>query len=174
MHSSTASYLALQGLYRTQFQQDLRDFRVGLSSILGQLGLPEDAVAASEIESFVKNTSGVDVIKGSSIASRRAVGGELKSNMGKVSLNSMAPQANSEDDNFGLDDWPVTYGIPLHLALLAADQVHASLGRWPGADASSYESDVQAVELALAELVHKASAGTAEMPDELKQCAQEV
>lgn len=50
---------------------------------MSKIGLPEDAIPDSEIESFVKNTNGVALIKGTSITSRRAVGSVLKSMIGK-------------------------------------------------------------------------------------------
>jgi amyloid beta precursor protein binding protein 1 len=86
MHSSTASYLALQGLYRAQFQQDLQEYRVQLQAMLRKIGLPEDAISDSEVESFVKNTNGVALIKGTSISSRRGIDGELKSMIGELYL----------------------------------------------------------------------------------------
>jgi hypothetical protein len=76
--------------------------------------------------------------------------------------------ADGADDNFGLDDWPVTYGTPLHLAFLAADQLHSSLGRWPGTDASSYEADLESAQSKLAELIK------ADVPTEVQHCAQEM
>ena len=84
MHSSTASYLALQGLYRARFQQDLQEYRVQLQAILRKIGLPADAISDSEVESFVRNTYGVALIKGTSISSRRGMDGELKSMIGEL------------------------------------------------------------------------------------------
>jgi amyloid beta precursor protein binding protein 1 len=84
MHSSTASYLELQGLYRAQYHQDLQEFDENLQSVLSKVGLPSDAIPRSEIEDFVKNTNGVALIKGTSIASRQKSGGGLKSVFGKL------------------------------------------------------------------------------------------
>ena len=167
MHSSTASYLALQGLYRAQFQQDLQEYRVQLQAILRKIDLPEDAIADAEVENFVKNTNGVALIKGTSISSRRNVDGELKSMIGELRSGTLA-LADGVDDNFGLDDWPVTYGTPLHLAFLAADQLHSSLGRWPGTDESCYEADLKSTQSKLAELVNT------NVPDEVQHSAQEM
>jgi amyloid beta precursor protein binding protein 1 len=168
MHSSTSSYLALQGLYRTQFQQDLQQFSLHLRDILRNIGLPEDAISNSEIASFVKNTNGVALIKGTSISSRRTVDEELKSMIGTCCFFSLLSPADDTDDNFGLDDWPVTYATPLHLALLAADQFHASSGRWPGTDASAYGADLQSTQSTLAQLVK------ADIPVDVRHCAQEM
>lgn len=176
MHSSTPSYLSIQGLYRNQFKQDLQDFRVKLRSVLSQVGLPEDAIPESELESFVKNTNGVALVKGSSVASRRVVGGELKASIGDliVSSSSLFNADEATDDNFGLDDWPVTYGTPLHLAFLAADHSYSSLGRWPGTDEASYQSDLEKVQSTLADLVQKAKPSVSEVPVEVQHCAQEM
>lgn len=76
--------------------------------------------------------------------------------------------ADQVDDNYGLDDWPVTYGTPLHLAFLAADQLYSSLGRWPGTDVSSYEADLKSIQSTLADLVK------ADVPTEVQHCAQEM
>jgi len=76
--------------------------------------------------------------------------------------------ADKVDDNYGLDDWPVTYGTPLHLAFLAADQLYSSLERWPGTDVSSYEADLKSIQSTLADLVK------ADVPTEVQHCAQEM
>lgn len=76
--------------------------------------------------------------------------------------------ANETDDNFGLDDWPVTYGTPLHLAFLAADRIHSIAGRWPGTDVAHYEADLKDTQTALADLVE------GDIPNEVHHCVQEV
>jgi amyloid beta precursor protein binding protein 1 len=84
MHSSTKTYVTLQNIYKEQYQADLAKFTTILASVLAEAELPPDTVPASEIESFVKNIGGVDVIKGSSLVqakTAKAVGkgtGELE------------------------------------------------------------------------------------------------
>jgi amyloid beta precursor protein binding protein 1 len=168
MHSSTASYLALQGLYRSQYQHDLQDFRECLSQVLSEIGLPEDSIVANEVEGFVKNTNGVAVIKGSSLTSRREIGGELQNEIGMSYC--LGEGADASDDNYGLDGWPVTFGLPLHLAFMASDQFYQGQGRWPGTDPVSYESDIKATTTHLASLVKSSS----ELPTEVLQCVQEM
>ena len=78
MHSSTASYVALQSLYRQQFQDDLTQFATLLASVLAEADLQPEAIPANEIESFVKNVSGVDIIKGTSLLEAKQYEGGLK------------------------------------------------------------------------------------------------
>lgn len=78
MHSSTQSYVQLQGLYADQYSKDLTKFQSLLLKVLTETGLPPDAVPANEIESFVKNVGGVAIIKGSPLAEAKAYMGNMK------------------------------------------------------------------------------------------------
>ena len=71
MHSSTSSYISLQNLFKQQYFADLVEYKIILADLLQEVGLPEDAVTEEEIESFVKNTEGVDIVKGTSMAESR-------------------------------------------------------------------------------------------------------
>lgn len=64
MHSSTTAYITLQNLYKEQHRADLAEYRVILTSTLSGLGLPADAIPDDEIETFVKNSSAVAIVKG--------------------------------------------------------------------------------------------------------------
>ena len=65
MHSSTASYIELQNLFKAQHKEDLEKFKRILAVVLDESDLPEDAVPIDEVEGFVKNVGGVGIIKGS-------------------------------------------------------------------------------------------------------------
>lgn len=77
MHSSTSSYITLQNLYKAQFQTDLELYRKHLTIVLQGLGLPEDAVPSEEVESFVRNTGGVAVIKSTALRERKDIKGAI-------------------------------------------------------------------------------------------------
>jgi amyloid beta precursor protein binding protein 1 len=167
MHSSTTSYLALQGLYRSQFQHDLHQYRTCLLRVLSDIGLPDDAIPANEVESFVKNTNGVAVIKGRSLADRRLVGKELQEAIGMII--TVGDKTDSVDDNYGLDGWPVTYGLALHLAIMAAEQFHQVQGRWPGIDPVSHDADIAEVTANVSSMVK-----SSDLPVEVLHSVQEV
>jgi amyloid beta precursor protein binding protein 1 len=64
LHSSTTAYIALQNLYKAQYQADLARFKELLAGVLEGLGLPPDAIPDEEVEGFVKNTGGMAIVKG--------------------------------------------------------------------------------------------------------------
>lgn len=64
MHSSTTSYVALQNLYRAQFNHDFSRYKQILAATLERIGLPEDAIPSEEVEGFARNSGGVQIIKG--------------------------------------------------------------------------------------------------------------
>jgi amyloid beta precursor protein binding protein 1 len=55
MHTSTASYIALQKLYKDKAREDLELFRQCLQDVLKDVGLDEEAIGAEDVEAFVKH-----------------------------------------------------------------------------------------------------------------------
>jgi amyloid beta precursor protein binding protein 1 len=78
MHSSTTSYVALQNLYKRQYMDDLQKFATILLEVLKEADLQPEAIPSTEIESFVKNIGGVDVIKGTSLLDAKQYEGGMK------------------------------------------------------------------------------------------------
>ncbi|KAK8866119.1 hypothetical protein IAR55_001270 [Kwoniella newhampshirensis] len=115
MHSSTTSYIALQNLYKTQYQQDLSRFQALLVAVLNNVGLPEDAIPQEEVESFVRNVGGVGVIKGTPLRESRE---------GKGALQDEIANFDEEVDS------ATCFGM--YLALLASERFYATHSRWPG------------------------------------------
>lgn len=89
MHSSTESYLALQNLYKSRARSDLLAFQTCLEKVLKDIGLEPNSIDQAEVEGFVKNTSGVAVVKGVPLGARRAVTGELKNRAGEGDLSGI-------------------------------------------------------------------------------------
>ncbi|WWD17675.1 hypothetical protein CI109_102116 [Kwoniella shandongensis] len=115
MHSSTTSYVSLQNLYKAQFQEDLSTFQSLLTNVLTGVGLPEDAIPQEEVEGFVKNVSGVGIIKGSPLRVSRE---------GKGKLQDEIAEFDDETDS------ATCFGM--YLALLASERFYATHSRWPG------------------------------------------
>lgn len=74
MHSSTASYIALQNLFKQQFLEDLARFKVNLAETIASIGLAENAIPDEEVENFARNVTAVGIIKGSPLVKRKRVG----------------------------------------------------------------------------------------------------
>lgn len=86
MHSSTTAYIALQNLYKEQHKADLAKYRSILSTVLESIGLPADAIPDGEVEGFVKNSSGVAIIKGTALQGRQEVGSKIKEIIGTLNF----------------------------------------------------------------------------------------
>lgn len=161
MHSSTQSYVALQGLYRQQYVADLQRFAELLAAVLKEVGLPLDAIPAVEIETFVKNVNGVAIVKGSALGEAKAYEGRIREHIA---------------DDFQQGSEPPV-GICVSLAFLASEQFYKAFNRWPGQDKGSEDIDVAEVERfaqqALAG-VHMDVEGPPELPDELSNAIGEV
>ncbi len=85
MHSSTSSYIALQNLFKAAHQSELTEFRSLLEGVLGNISLPADAISNEEIESFVKGTGFVAIIKGSPLREGREGNERLQEALGMSS-----------------------------------------------------------------------------------------
>lgn len=144
MHSSTTSYVALQNLYRAQFNSDFARFKQIVAETLGRIGLPADAIPADEIESFARNSGGVQVIKGRALKESK----EMRGLVAEVYSKFVDGIANV-DEQFVDEEKPIHLG--LHLALLAAERFHLVTGRWPGSPEADdlAEENRQVEEMAL-------------------------
>lgn len=71
MHSSTSSYIALQNLYKAQFNDDLVRYKTALSVTLASIDLPQNTIPDEEVESFARNVAAVNVVKGRSLRDRK-------------------------------------------------------------------------------------------------------
>lgn len=133
MHSSTESYIQLQTLYKIQYRRDLEAYQECLVSKLSGVGLSADTISQHEVEAFVKNTSGFAIVKGSPLTARRSLSEKLREQCGRsLTIYFRGMRADEPDDGFGLDDWPPTLGLPLHLGFLASDIFYDKHSRWPG------------------------------------------
>jgi len=83
MHSSTTSYIALQNLYRAQASADLQKYKHILAGVLAKIGLDSEIISQEEIEGFVKNSGGVEIIQGSKLRDSKEVSGLLKEVIGQ-------------------------------------------------------------------------------------------
>lgn len=78
MHSSTASYISLQNLFKQQFLEDLARFKGNLAETLDSIGLPANTVPDDEVEDFARNVAAVGIIKGTPLTERKKLGETTK------------------------------------------------------------------------------------------------
>lgn len=74
MHSSTASYIALQNLFKQQFLLDLQRFKLDLAHTLSTVGLADNAIPDEEVENFARNVAAVGIVKGTALSERKRIG----------------------------------------------------------------------------------------------------
>ncbi|OCF37667.1 amyloid beta protein binding protein 1 [Kwoniella heveanensis BCC8398] len=154
MHSSTTSYIALQNLYKAEYQADLAKFRDLLSGVLTRIGLPDDSIPLEEVEGFVKNVGGVGIIKG------RALRGSKE---GKGLIEDEIAEFDEENES--------STCFAMHLALLASERFYTIHGRWPGTQAQDdMAEDNREVEEILQGLLGKGKV----VPDVMVEAISEV
>jgi len=145
MHSSTTAYIALQNLYKDQHRSDLAEYKSVLAAVLERLGMSADIIPEEEVESFVKNSSAVAIIKGASMRESKQLGEKLQKVLGgmtdvsaRVELTGIDQELNK---NFGDELF-----IAEHLAFLASERFYAENSRWPGDATNGVEADQQQLE----------------------------
>ncbi|WVN89131.1 uncharacterized protein L203_104347 [Cryptococcus depauperatus CBS 7841] len=115
MHSSTVSYVALQNLYKAQFQTDLTRFKALLNENLRKIGLSEDSIPDDEVQGFVKNVGGVGIVRGTALK-------ESKENS-----DGLLSEITTFDEKMD-----TATCLSMFLALLAGERFFLEKRRWPG------------------------------------------
>jgi amyloid beta precursor protein binding protein 1 len=67
MKASTVSYVKLQNIYKAKAREDVETFKQCLKEVLQTAGLDEAAVDEEEVEVFVRNCSGLTVLRGKNL-----------------------------------------------------------------------------------------------------------
>lgn len=117
MKSQSATYVALQRLYRTKAKADAHRLRTIVERILVEASLPSESIGVDEIESFAKHAGFLKLIRG-----RRLI--ELEDN----------PDVSTIVNAFQDPINPVT--VPWHIALTASQDFYSqNYKRYPGSDA---------------------------------------
>ncbi|SCZ96749.1 BZ3500_MvSof-1268-A1-R1_Chr4-1g06682 [Microbotryum saponariae] len=120
MKAHSSVYVGLQNVYRTKAQQDLHLVTSLLSQLLQSLGLDRSRIEVEEIETFVKHSAYLKVVRGRSL--RMEMEQSLLSEKGK--LKEVIEAAK-------WDDVP-TRAMEIYLALRGAEVFYERRGREPG------------------------------------------
>lgn len=119
--ATSATYVEIQRLYKVKAQQDLSALKQNLSAILSSVGLPPDAIADTEVESFAKHAGYLKLVRGRSFAQ------SLQEPAQDVVAMAFMDPVN-----------PLT--VQDHLAFLAVDRFYERVGRFPGSSCSFSQS----------------------------------
>ncbi|KDE08124.1 hypothetical protein MVLG_01605 [Microbotryum lychnidis-dioicae p1A1 Lamole] len=120
MKAHSSVYVGLQNVYRTQAQQDLKLTTSLLFQLLQSLGLDCSRIEVEEIETFVKHSAYLKVVRGRSL--RMEIEDSLLSEEGKL---KEAIEASK---------WDVvpTRAVEIYLTLRGAEVFYERRGREPG------------------------------------------
>ncbi|GAA5825049.1 hypothetical protein JCM3770_004513 [Rhodotorula araucariae] len=117
MKASSAGYVALQTLYKAQARADLALVRQLLGETLDAVGLPRGAVGDDEVETFVKHSAWLKVVRGRSLRMEQdecALRGQVGTLLSAASFQT-----------------PPDASLYIYTALRAASQFRSAHGRAP-------------------------------------------
>ncbi|KAL8280567.1 hypothetical protein RQP46_006890 [Phenoliferia psychrophenolica] len=160
MKADTQRYVGLQTVYRTKAKQDLALVESLLGELLVSLGLSPDLIGKEEVETFVKHSAFLKVVRGRSLkeeAESSLLHGQIQS------LNEVASYNEIPDD-----------ALNIHLGFQAAEAFFVQHGRYPGAtdDATTTSQDSLALNEIATQLLAKLDGG--EVAEELANVLLEI
>ncbi|GAA5879880.1 hypothetical protein JCM16303_004383 [Sporobolomyces ruberrimus] len=122
MKSHSTVYVSLQQLYRSKAKQDLELFQQSLQDVLSNIanGGEERWVGKEEVESFVKHSAWVKVLRGRKLSDSF----EPSTSLLKGKINELLDQASWSS--------PPDQSLSIYLAFLASSQFYSLNSRYPG------------------------------------------
>ncbi|SCV74446.1 BQ2448_8085 [Microbotryum intermedium] len=129
MKAHSSGYVGLQNVYRTKAKQDLELVTSLLSQLLRSLGIEAFRVDAQEIETFVKHSAYLKVVRGRSLRMEK-----------EHSLLRQDHKLKEVIEASKWDDVP-TRAIEIYLALRGSEMFYECKGREPGTGTGTGEGD---------------------------------
>ncbi|GAA5900782.1 Ula1p [Sporobolomyces salmoneus] len=120
MKAHSTTYVQLQQIYRAKAKADLDLFQQLLSEALTRLGGTPREIGKEEVESFVKHSAWVKVLRGRKLNDSI----EPSTSLLKGKINELLEQAS----------WsaPPDQSLPIYLALLTSSRFYSRNSRYPG------------------------------------------
>uniref|UniRef100_A0A8C4N706 NEDD8-activating enzyme E1 regulatory subunit n=1 Tax=Eptatretus burgeri TaxID=7764 RepID=A0A8C4N706_EPTBU len=122
MIAESASYLALQAVYRDKAMEDIAAVRKRVADFLLQMGRPADAISEQEIRLFCKNAAFLRLVRCRSLA--------VEYDPKTVSRDFLGNEESVSED------------LGLYLMLRSVDRFFLQHGRFPGEHVENIEPDV--------------------------------
>lgn len=120
MKADTTRYVGLQQIYRTKAREDLELVITILGDLLQSLGLKEDSIPREEVETFVKHSAFLKVLRGRSLKEEV----EAPLIRGQIdALIAAASYSEIPDDSLGI-----------YLGFQSSEIFYEQFGRYPGTD----------------------------------------
>ena len=161
-------------MFKRQYLADLAEYQQILSLVLQRVGLSSDSISDEEIQNFVKNSAGVDIVNGTALSGQRDPSG-----LTKEIIRELVPFASFRvygvltpltEDHLNDEESENHLAIAEHLALIAAERFKVSSGKWPGTGSKGEAaSDQQTMETMVKDMT-----GSAELPNAASEAVTEV
>ena len=147
MTAHTDTYVALQGIYLAQAQQDLHAVQAHLQQIVAMESLPADLVTTAALKRFCKNAHNLTVVPYRTLAEE-----------GAPETAKLAALSAALDDE-------ASSGA-LYVMLRAAQAFYAGRSRWPGFN-DDFESDVSMLKQCVTEVTKELNLSSTPMLEDL-------
>ncbi|GAA5874111.1 hypothetical protein JCM1840_000354 [Sporobolomyces johnsonii] len=161
MKADSKNYVSLQTLYRAKAREDLEVVQTLLGALLDRLGIERSRVSEGEVETFVKHSAWLKVVRGRSLRQEHdenALKGQVESLLAAASFQS-----------------PPDASLHIYLSLLASDLFYVRHARYPGdvdAADSAWERDAEELEAIATEVLMSLEGG--EVGEDLRAVIKEV
>ncbi|KAI5478648.1 amyloid beta precursor protein binding protein 1 [Pseudohyphozyma bogoriensis] len=127
MKADTTGYVGLQTIYKTKAREDLALFEQLLEGVLEKVGVEKNVIGQEEVESFVKHSAWLKVLRGRSLKSED----ESPALAGKLQELYMTSQAMEARDD----------ALSIYLGFKASEIFAEKYGRYPGTLAGDGQED---------------------------------
>ncbi|GAA5927911.1 hypothetical protein JCM1841_005047, partial [Sporobolomyces salmonicolor] len=164
MKADSKNYVSLQALYRAKAREDLGVVQTLLGELMDRLGVERSRVSEGEVETFVKHSAWLKVVRGRSLRQ------EHEDNALKGQIESLLAAASFQS--------PPDASLHIYLSLLASDVFYVRHARYPGdvdGPASVLESDAEELEGIAREVLKGLEGGDdGEVSEDLRAVIKEV
>ncbi|GAA6059205.1 hypothetical protein JCM10212_006598 [Sporobolomyces blumeae] len=172
MKAESRGYVELQNIYRAKARQDLEAFSEILDRVVDEKGIAggtgrdggKREIAREEVESFVKHSGWLKVVRGRKITDMQR--GETSLLKGKIA--ELFEQATWSS--------PASLSLQIHLALVASSRFKVAHSRYPGetADPAEVEKDLEGLREVADSVLREFGHEVGERDEGLDKCLQEV
>ncbi|GAA5847895.1 hypothetical protein JCM5353_000031 [Sporobolomyces roseus] len=163
MKAHSQTYTTLQQIYRSKAKSDLAKVEEILQEVLKKIGSEERVIGKEEVESFVKHSAWVKVLRGKKISQ------DLEESSLKGKINQSLEEASYSS--------PPDQSLSIHLAFLTSSLFYKLHSRYPGSsptDTDGTSDHVECFRIAKEELLASLSYTDTDLPESLEKSIKEL
>lgn len=179
MKAETGRYVQLQNVYRGKARADLAKVEELLARLLESVGVAKDAISKEAVETFVKHSAFLKVLRGRSLEQEEGdcalhgkLGASTPSRSSRVALTVSADELMMMSTMMEVPD----QALSIYLAFRASESFYDEAGCWPGTAPHDEDgtADVGALTKYTTTLWSSLGAAEGDLPEETSAVVQEV